>query len=485
LSPQVHEQIIRRHIETLNLKSVAEYQSWCRQHGFSTAINKGDQQREKEIKYVRDSKAVRNLKKSNAKMTLAKAVDMIRRHDNSLSLGGGGVYGNILSISVALNSTGLRDLFLDVILHIGKVSSLLETTEYITAIARTIRCSEKWIRSYTEWKPKSYNADRQFSSYLRHLFARYEVPLFLNALWDERRAPVQAVPNTLSALDNHKGEWFIHVGQGQNIYTAPGFIKKYPMTKKMTHLFMQAPNTYTLDMAFRYAQVMSIGGSRRVVEALFPTKMMNTVISHREEFYMSLMKFFVANPMLDSAHYGPIIDYIWYCKYDSHQEYQPNGLVKTVPPEQPNFSMNGRNADTLLNQVEAWHKKLGKEKKGALCWDHSRFHDYELFEGEGKNRKTYRIIELLSAKELSSEGKHMRHCVSSYSGSCAHGSVSIWSLSLEADSNVVKMVTIEVRNANRVVCQIRGQMNRSANQKEMAIIKRWAAREGLSVTSYI
>ena len=472
-----------QHINALGLKSVDSYQKWCRENGFSVSLNKPYQQRSKEIKFLRDSVAVKHLRQSNVKITLSKALEIIRSGGKTDSLSK--TYQIIGNLEAYFNTRmesvyyGAPKLFLNVIAHVGKVSNLLDEvgalSDYITGIARAVKLSDKWLRSYEDWKPKSHNADRQFSSFLRFLFAKYDVPLFFDKPWMGMIQDTQ--------FDIRAG-WFIHVGQGQNIYTAPWFLEKYPMTKKMAHQFMQSPNAYTMDMAYRFAQVVSVGGDRRIAEALFATKIMNSLKTH-EEFVLSLMKFFITNPMLDFAHYGPIIDYIWYHKYESHKVYDAQRQIITVPPEQPNLSMSGRNADTLLAQVESWHKKLGKEKKGIQVWEHSRFHDIEITEGEKENRKIYRIQELLSAKELSYEGRHMHHCVSSYSGSCAHGSVSIWSLSVESKSLTARLVTIEVRNSNRQVCQIRGQYNRVANQKEISVIKRWASREGLSVSSYV
>jgi len=47
-----------------------------------------------------------------------------------------------------------------------------------------------------------------------------------------------------------------------------------------------------------------------------------------------------------------------------------------------------------------------------------------------------------------------------------------------------RVLTIEVANASRAICQIRGNANRLPNQKEMDIVKRWACQESLSLTEY-
>lgn len=79
----------------------------------------------------------------------------------------------------------------------------------------------------------------------------------------------------------------------------------------------------------------------------------------------------------------------------------------------------------------------------------------------------------------------MKHCVASYANSCNSGSCSIWTMELENEDGLNRLVTIEVTNGIRLIRQIRGKRNRLPTEKEKEIIRRWASQEGLELASYI
>ena len=80
----------------------------------------------------------------------------------------------------------------------------------------------------------------------------------------------------------------------------------------------------------------------------------------------------------------------------------------------------------------------------------------------------------------------MRHCVASYESSCVFGRSSIWSLSLErSDGRRKRVLTIEVSNQRKTICQVRGKANRLPNHKELELIKRWAKQEQLGIDGHI
>jgi hypothetical protein len=187
--------------------------------------------------------------------------------------------------------------------------------------------------------------------------------------------------------------------------------------------------------------------------------------------------------MLDPAHIGPIVDYIWHQKYEDGLVFVERGVAENRGPAQPNFSMKGRTVRTLLEQVQRWHHGLGKRNTGLnLDWPKSATPDFEFVEGsaERKNMRIWRIFELLSSKELIEEGRQMKHCVATYAQSCHRGDCSIWSMTLQTKDETQKIVTIEVRPVQMMIRQVRGKLNRLPDPKEREIIQRWAAKEKLS-----
>jgi hypothetical protein len=164
------------------------------------------------------------------------------------------------------------------------------------------------------------------------------------------------------------------------------------------------------------------------------------------------------------------------------------GVVRNDGPEQPNFSMNGRTPNTLLLQVENWHRRLGKESRGEnLKWAKSKYADFRHIEGRAasRNMKVWTIRELLSSKELIAEGREQCHCVATYARSCVSKQTSIWTMDVQATQARQKLLTIELHHPTKTIRQVRGLRNRMATNGEMDVVRRWAHKEGLSIASYV
>jgi len=200
-----------------------------------------------------------------------------------------------------------------------------------------------------------------------------------------------------------------------------------------------------------------------------------------------VLQFFIANPMLDLAHVGPIIDYVNQRRFMSQDVFVAPGVVERRGPPQPNFTMKGRTPASLLRQVEAWHRTLTKTQQPQAQWPRSGIDNFEFVEGteRGDNLKIWTVTELRSAKALAAEGRAMKHCVASYAQSCASGACSIWALEVETFEGRSKILTIEVENGARLICQARGKCNMLPGEKHRGILRRWAEQAGLSLAKYV
>jgi hypothetical protein len=58
-------------------------------------------------------------------------------------------------------------------------------------------------------------------------------------------------------------------------------------------------------------------------------------------------------------------------------------------------------------------------------------------------------------------------------------------MEIESLGSLSKVVTIEVRNNSRTVCQVRGKSNRGPNENERKITQRWAEATGLRTPQYM
>ena len=95
--------------------------------------------------------------------------------------------------------------------------------------------------------------------------------------------------------------------------------------------------------------------SEELTRAIFRTRLGKSF--ENEAFWVTVIQFFVNNPLLHTDHVGPIVDYIYNQKHVPQEGIQPGGGVLEGPPSHPSFSIKGRSADKLLRQVEDWHPR--------------------------------------------------------------------------------------------------------------------------------
>jgi hypothetical protein len=350
-----------------------------------------------------------------------------------------------------------------------------EEHHYVGGLLALAAHSGRWLRSPADWKIRSHNRYWQFHHLLRHLLACYDVPAFMNTAWFEG----------LTAQGVLHQRWFIHVAQGQNLRTAARL--PVALTKKQAHHFLQAPDDFDLMSGFRWAQISDFGGSERLVRSVLATRLATDF--HNDEFWLSVLRWFIANPLLDPVHHGPVIDYLHDQRFvasvpnpNAHLPGQPRLLAP-----QPHLTMKGRNPERVLRAVAEWHRRLGRDRsRRAISWAPSGMPTYRFEEGEGHYLKVYTITELLSSRELEVEGQAMSHCVATYAGSCEAGRTSIWSLKVvDAYDRELRLLTLEVWNSTRQIVQARQKFNKEASPKELSIINRWSSAGGPSVSKLL
>jgi len=381
-------------------------------------------------------------------------------------------------------NTNKIDLDLFLVLLKNKCENLLEDNEYAKALHKISLHKENWIRDVKSWKKSSHNIHKQINDLIKHLFLKYKTPEFLINVWTDRLS-YTTIKDSASPI-----KLFLHIASGGNIRTFEGL--PFDMTKKMAHEFMTAPSDYDTREAFMWSVVKSFGGDERLVQTMNGTILLSkinsfTINKEEKDFWMTIIEFFVKNPMIDPEKISPIIDYIQNIKFEKERIWV-DGILKLSTPEQPNFVIKGKNIERLIEKTDEWHNKLNKENKLKNLipkkWEGYKIDDFQHTEGKDSNRKTYNIYQLLNQSELSQEGKAMNHCVFSYAKSCANGSCSIWSLRMvDSVGNSHRMVTIEMK-IDKTIVQIRGRYNRKVEEKEMYIINRWAEKEGLTISRW-
>ena len=468
-----------KHIRALGLESDQRYFAWCRNNGFEPSVDKSLDQRVAELALPQQQ--------------AARANQHQRLHHNPRKFLHDSCAGKIVpediqrlgwtracqAIAATDPDTAHRNSLCDFLVGINRKAGFVfghaaygrQTLHYIDGLINLHNRQDQWLRKIEDWRPKSHNMRRQFASLVRHLLARYPVPAFMDSAWMRQ--------DTGSWRFR---DWYIHIGSGQNIRTAKLL---FPMTKIMAHHFLQAPGAYSIEEALLWSDVHALGGGESLTEALLATRIGNEMWQdgERRDFWCSVYRFFIANPMLDNRHVGPIVDYLYFQKYQEHEVLTGPGQVEVRQPPQPNLSMNRRTPEALLRQVERWHGSLATLNAAANRYFRaSGFPGLTLASGEedksGK-RPQWRIRELLSGDALVTEGRLMRHCVASYAWSCADGRCSIWTLERrQTNGKVLKHLTLELAKTG-ILVQARGQNNRLPTQSEMDVLDRWVRKAGL------
>lgn len=449
-------QWIYRHITDLKLENIDKYFEWCGQNGFKKQFNKtnGDFQKER---------VVRAREKADKILASCKKPEdsVLNFLDNQKEC----KFSQQITQALEKNPNSKN-----VIKYLLSVTDCLfeeldsQKHQMIDAVGNLMIYEQSFIRPIESWKPRSHNVVKQFNSLLKHLFAKYEIPTFMNKVWFNKDALAHS--------------WFIHLGTGQNIRLAPKF--PVTLTKKQAHYFYQAPDSYDVNSAILFGRVRALGGSVNLVNNLINTR----IVLEYSEFWESVVKWFITNPMLDLVHVGPIIDWIYNQKYTPIEVFVERGRPEFRPPPQTGLSMHHRDALSTLNAVNKWHKELGVAKKGInLQWKPCGIRGLRIEEGSEKNRKIWIIRELLSGKELIEEGRKMHHCAASYASSCHKNLKSIWSMTCQTNEGIQNKLTIEV--AYQDIVQARGMWNAKAGQQERQIMERWASTSGLRIKEYI
>jgi hypothetical protein len=203
-----------------------------------------------------------------------------------------------------------------------------------------------------------------------------------------------------------------------------------------------------------------------------------------EEFWLTVLRFFVNATNLEPAHVGPIVDFLHAQRFGTREVFVPGqGVVQHGSPC-PEYAVKGRTVASLLRQVEEWHRQLGQDTSiPARSWPRSQVGKFRYIDGTGQQegQRCWTIRELLTSGELFLEGKAMRHCVASYLNRCARRLTSIWSVQVDTGHGPRRSLTVEVEPAKKIVCQARGRGNRMPRAAEREVLERWARREGLRI----
>ena len=310
---------LRPHLESLGLTSVEDYKTWCVQNGFSTRIDKHWRDRCRE-RYIasRDAIERRLTCKRTEKRKLGRIIQGIFDGELDEADLTQPVLVLIHQAATRVENEHTRDAFLQLLLHVEE-TGLLTTqpafppfgeqngNNFIEGLIGLARNCGQWIRPLKSWKPRSHNARRQFSSLAGHLLAKYRVPLFMDSVWFMGQ----------SAEAARQQAWYVSLGNGRS----PRHLDlPVHLTKRMAFHFLQAPKDCSVHAAIRWGQVIGLGGNGRLVTAILGSRIGTDF--DNDDFWITVIRWFIQNPTLDPVQIGPLIDYI------HHRRFEPQGVLQ-------------------------------------------------------------------------------------------------------------------------------------------------------------
>jgi hypothetical protein len=238
----------------------------------------------------------------------------------------------------------------------------------------------------------------------------------------------------------------------------------------MVHHFMNAPDHYKVEEAFRWGQVRGFGGEPALVQAVNSTRLVRAF--DHEAYWVKVIAFFVHFAELVIGRIGPIVEYLRFQKH----------FYKLEPP----LPEKHRAVMRLLEQVGKWQMPTrATSSSPSIRWDNLGINGMEYDEEQRWNHRTWTIRELLDSNELVMEGRVMRHCVARYVGRCAKQRSSIWSMTCYSCVGQENVLTIEVDPGTRTIVQAKGKRDSYPSPEGRNVMLRWARQEGLKVADHV
>lgn len=449
----------REYLTDLGFESFRQYRHWCQCRGLVDGMKKDKNKGQTDSQHLRNQRP---------------APSLAPERRQQLEQIAGSVYSSIAWPKPSYHSnlvdqwlgddTEARQALCRLFLHVDRFFDVLRGKRFypvgrhrlllhgLLALAYHHR---RWIRPLEEWHcaPSINGTPRridQFSSLLRHLLARYDVPFFMDAAFFEG----------LDARALQQQEWFVHIGSGGSVRDLATPIA---LTRRMAHQILLTPAyyRYSIEHNLRWAQVIGMGGDPVLAKTILRTRL-GRQFDH-DEFWSTVVLFLANNAMMDPDCVGPLIDYVYNMKFAPRRIVREEGGIDEAPPPQPNFTMKGRSATKLLRQVDAWHGHLNREQHVVFqSWPPYGLRPHKVEEVIEKfGPVCWTVQELLSSWELAAEGRAMNHCVVSYSDQCADGKTSIWSICMQQQGAEERehVMTVAVDVPTRTVTQARGRCN--------------------------
>lgn len=342
-----------------------------------------------------------------------------------------------------------------------------EIEQIVNASARIACHRFSWKRNPFGWDIPASSPFVQMRSLAHYLFDEYPVPGFMTSVWWKTYPQQWEIDLYL----------YLASGRGVRQFSRSS---PFPLTRRMSALFMQAPDDLQPGEAFRWSQVLALGGKDRLARTLINLTMLSSVTSD-EPFWETVIRFLIQHQPLAASEVTEIVKFIQEQRYEPAEKVW--GSDAGNDPVQPDFSLRGRTLMSLRRHMVHWRDDLivkGYQPPVPVDpldqqWESTQIDGFR-FERDGVE---WAIEELLTPRALKQEGARMQHCVADYISFCKNHASSIWSMRMQQGESQKRVLTIEVIPDTRMILQARGKLNRAPTETDMKLLSHWAAQAGL------
>lgn len=339
--------------------------------------------------------------------------------------------------------TWKREIFKRLLIHTynQKCFALLRDYKSVEVLHNISAFGNQLVREVESWKRQSFDKEEQLRSLIRHSFALYETPIFLE--------------NTFFGVDKKYMLWYIQLGKGKSIKD----LSQIPvnLTNRMAHEFKNAPAFFEPNQALRYAQALGFAASLKTAKTIGFSELAR-INKSEEKFWVTVVQFFAKETEVKAKDLNTILGYLMF-------RYGENKL----------FSMKGRTLNTLLQLATEWQRNVYKNEIGeVLYWEKSGIAPLYKEQIENGKKVVYKTVELLNSMALYDEGNVMHHCIAGYDEDCKDGLSTIFSLRKSIGNEIsTPLATIEVGLSEMTIIEAKAKFNQEPDNKSLELIDLW------------
>jgi len=353
-------------------------------------------------------------------------------------------------------------------------------------------CDQRMDTENMEWKCHSFNEERQYMEFFKRFIYPYDIPqplLFTAVMQNQYYFDADGKQRKSFDFELIQlcRKWLCDIVGGESFYKHN---KEY-FTKQEAHFFLNSKIQYIDTRSALYMFFEAKCKARGIPDSLSRIITHVFTIKFEQCFNNAIVTSFLdlisrhVDYALTEGELGDVCDFILseITKYKESAD-------KATP-----FSCSGRTITSVISLANEWHAQVQREiaaraelqantdKQKVEFWEKALISNFK----HENDDCIWTITQLCSVNELINEGRSMKHCVASYAGQCSGGTSAIFHVSgyeKQNKSHVFGSATVEVRTADRSICQIKGKCNARVDMAAINLIKRWAQTNNLKMSIY-